>query len=65
MADMIADALTKPLMKDRHLKLMHKMGLETLHHHQHETQRRKPQKVRVMDYFEASDSERHFDHDGL
>jgi len=27
-ADMVADALTKPLSKDRHQKLMEKMGLE-------------------------------------
>jgi hypothetical protein len=56
--EMIADLLTKPLAKDRHLNLTFKMGIgpipETLHHHHSETQRRKPQKVGVMEYSEPS-----------
>ena len=59
-AKMVADALTKPLSKQRHQELVKRMGLcrftETLRHHQPETSDQIAQKVEVLDYFEQSEN---------
>ena len=57
---MIADALTKPLSRQRHQELAEEMGIyrfaETLHHHQPETSAQTARKVGVLDYSELSEN---------
>jgi hypothetical protein len=58
-ADMLADALTKPLAKQRFQEMVTRMGLQSfvegLRHHQPETSCQTARKVGVLEYSELSE----------